>query len=213
MFDNCLLFFQKFGSMIEHLFELIAAVVAAFAAMWAARQAYRSANAANESVRLTEKNMQEEVKTAHLEARAYLTLTGAKDSKVEPGASIATVFELKNVGNTPAYNTKFGCVVGFSRTIPTQEKINAGMLIMPGLGEIAPSSEFSVKCFTDDTNKPVQIDLQAMPDLNTGRLQLYCCGKVTYDDAFGDHHITRFGRHYYPDEHTFNSAPYYNSMS
>jgi hypothetical protein len=198
----------------ESLIAKGASAIAAIATMWAAIQAQRSAGAAKNSVQVTKENILETTNIGRKQARAYLALDGITGSQgIFPNQPVLMSFNLKNVGNTPAFNVQTAFVINSSSKFPTEKKIDDAMGTPRNCGTIAPSIVHPIKVFTDDNGYPYILNTEQIVEINKEKNYFSVCGIATYDDAFGDHHETKFGQHYYSDEHAFNAAPYYSSMT
>jgi len=140
--------------------------------------------------------------TAQKQSRAYLTVEPIDGAVVRVGEKLAMTVLMKNRGQTPAKHCRIVANLNV-RESPHSfgQKLNEGVDISLGFKSIIgslgsggsamhvlqPGHELSVTHQGEASLAQRQFDL-----IKGGSSAVYCTGYVTYEDTFGEGHITRF---------------------
>jgi hypothetical protein len=122
--------------------------------------------------------------TAQQQLRAYINNVSAVISNVGAGKSVEVRVEIKNFGQTPAYNVRHYSQLTLAHFPWTESAMNFAPLSTSTMGPGANS--FNLVKSSQMLNEELLIGLL------TGRCAYYVEGRVTYVDAFGNERFTNY---------------------
>jgi hypothetical protein len=124
--------------------------------------------------------------TERRQLRAYMVLDSVSITRLEVGKTIEVEVIMKNTGQTPAYNISGYTAIMYDRfplgrPFPPVENDNINTTIS-GSGGLVRGKVPTLHALTDET----------LAAFNAGTMATYVSGKITYIDAFGDHHFLKY---------------------
>lgn len=160
------------------------------------RVATISANASKEAADAAKATVETMERNARKQLRAYVTLKFGKDKKAEDETNETFTFFIKNSGQTPALNlsSNFGWRqepgpnARWPKGVePIGTVVDIGGSKAPlGAGEVTP-----LHSPIDRVQDP-HVFRRALVAANLGQCTLFFVGQITYDDVFGEHHVTNY---------------------
>jgi len=160
--------------------------------------ASRSVAVAERSLALNKKLVNIQERFAKVEVRARLVIQHWHVDKPELGVAARGRFVMKNLGKTPAFNVLFSHFLKIGTGLYQNEIDTMRTVAVRHLGTdyVDAGVEFGKEMKWEDGLTPYHMQL-----IENGQT-VYYYGQVTYDDAFGKHHWTRFCFYYNADEKT-----------
>ena len=124
--------------------------------------------------------------TAKRQLRAYVCVSSGYLKFPDPALPRAIIM-VKNCGQTPAYDVKGWCGCVWDK-YPSSKKIEPGdKTINSPVSVLGPDIPVSWGTTPGD-----RLPQELWPDKGTIKCTLYVTGEITYRDAFGDPHYTRY---------------------
>ena len=167
------------------LVTFAAAVFAACYAKKAADETRRSALATVRAVNATHKANKINLEGQQRQLRAYVHVSGAQVRNLHQRTGRSVVVEIKNYGSTPALKTRFR-MGEHVREWPLQSILPLPSFVPTGSSPLPPGRHSIMPSPVGDLSEFEEGELRA------DRAAIYVWGEITYEDIFGENHVTTF---------------------
>lgn len=182
------------GTLAISAFGLLAAIIGTIGVFWTLRETRAALVHAKD--------------TSKRELRAYITIEDCTHDPIETDALCRTNVVITNIGNTGALNVQMCCQT-YVRSREVKPRAAALIIAQLTLGKAAPLAKGSVITLAQPTI--VRISAADWVAIGRGDKALHTYGKITYDDVFGDRHVTTFWRSTYGPDAFASDAMFINA--